>query len=188
MLGSKMRSANGAPGALLAIAILALSACAPKPPSALATPDRVAGVLNPRLVPGSCQVQQGPDGSRLTTCQMNLVPGRTQQVQSFAGMLVLGYDRAQLDDPAFASALVEMLAALAVSPAESVLAIARRSDDPREPDPRLNVLAAAECVHDRNLPENRGQTGRQLRRPGGGLCKLRLSHEGGMRGTLTLGS
>jgi hypothetical protein len=169
-------------------AVLALAACEAKAPSALATPERTAAVINPRLVPGSCQVQQGPDGSRLTTCQMNLVPGRTQQVQAFAGMLILGYDRAQLDDPAFASALAEWLAALAISPAESVLTIARQADDPREPDPRLNVLAAAECIHDRNLPENRGQTGRQLRRPGGGLCKLRLSHTGGAAGTLQLGA
>jgi hypothetical protein len=73
---------------------------------------------------------------------------------------------------------VELLAALGISPAESVLDVARRADDPREPDPRLNILAAAECIHDRNLPENRGQTMRQLRRPGGGLCKLRLSHTG----------
>lgn len=167
--------------------VLALAACEAKAPSALATADRAAAVINPRLAPGSCRVQQGPDGSRLTSCDLRLVPGRTQQLQAFEGMLILAYDRAQLDDPAFASALVELLATLGISPAESVLTIARQADDPREPDPRLNVLVAAECIHDRNLPENRGQTMRQLRRPGGGLCKLRLSHTGPASGTLRLG-
>ncbi|MDB5413823.1 MAG: hypothetical protein JWR10_2158 [Rubritepida sp.] len=171
---------------MLALALI-LPGCATAPPSALASPDRAAAIVNSQLVPSSCQTARGPDGSTQIACELRLVPSRTQRIVSFVGMLNLGYDRSQLDDPAFMAALAGFLTALEISPVESVLAVARNADNPREGSASLNVLAAASCMHDRNLPENRGATGAMLRRPGGTLCTLRLSHLRGGTTTIPIG-